>query len=64
MAVLAHGNRGTMNNRDKYLGECVIFAREQVRSSRIPSWDTRQGEDANAWTPQSWPFHPDHMECQ
>lgn len=33
--VLAHGNQGTMNNRDKYLGECVIFAREQVCSSRM-----------------------------
>lgn len=32
--VLAHGNQGTMNNRDKYLGECVICAREQVCRSR------------------------------
>lgn len=36
MGVLAHGKQGTMNNRDKYLGECVVFAREQVRSSRMP----------------------------
>lgn len=35
MGVLTHGNQGTMNNRDKYLGECVIFAREQVCSSRM-----------------------------
>lgn len=35
MGVLAHGNQGTMNNRDKYLGECVIFAGEQVCSSRM-----------------------------
>lgn len=35
MGVLTHGNQGTMNNRDKYLGECVVFAREQVCSSRM-----------------------------
>lgn len=27
-------------------------------------WDTRRGSDANAWTPQSWPFHLDHMASQ
>lgn len=35
MGVLAHGIQGTMNNRDKYLGEWAIFAREQVYSSRM-----------------------------
>lgn len=30
-----HGNQGTMNYRDKYLGTRVIFGREQVCSSRM-----------------------------
>lgn len=35
MGVLAHGSQDTMSNRDKYLGECAIFAREQVCSNRM-----------------------------
>lgn len=33
--VLVYGNQGPMNNTDKYLGACVVFAREQVCSSRV-----------------------------